>query len=209
MDMTAVNPGDSLPLDPGDGLQGKFSEVDYTFSYDHSFNAVSIGVGTIFYTFPERSASLASTNEVYGSISFDTIPVAPSLTLYIDTDETSANDGTTGLYFLIAGGHTFEFGGEVFTGIDFSGSISLVNSGFTEFYYGGLSEAGFHDASFTVSLPISIDDYWSAGAFVTYSTLLQENIRAAQFQDPREPLRPSGATYADTVWGGFSISLSF
>ncbi len=209
MDMTAVNQGDSLPLMPGDGLQGKFSEVDYTFSYDHSFENVSVGVGTIFYTFPERSASLASTNEIYGSVSLDTVPLAPSFTIYIDTDETNANDGTTGLYFLIGGGHTFEFGHDVFTGIDFSGTISLVNSGFTEFYYGGLDEPGFHDASFTVSLPISIDDNWSAGAFVTYSALLQQNIRASQYQDPREPVRPTGATYADTVWGGFSISLSF
>ena len=66
MDLTAVNPGDALPIQPGDGLKGKFSEVDYTFSYDHSLEGATISVGTILYTFPERSASLASTTEIYG-----------------------------------------------------------------------------------------------------------------------------------------------
>jgi predicted porin len=127
----------------------------------------------------------------------------------VDVDETNANDGTSGVYFNITAGHSIPFNNDVFTGLDLSGSFAFANSGFTEFYYGGLSDGGPHDVTFTVGLPISIDDNWSAGAFVTYSGLLGESIRASQFGDPRVPSKPGGATYADTIWGGLSLSLSF
>jgi hypothetical protein len=204
MDLTAVNPSPLSGINPGDGMQGHFSEVDYTFSYDHSFENVSVGGGAIFYTFPDR---FATTAELYGGVSFDTAPLAPSFTLYVDVDETNAGAGTAGVYFNIAAGHSFAFNNDVFTGIDFGGSIAFANSGFTGFYY-GVSDGGPHDASFTVNLPISIDDNWSAGAWLTYSGLLGDSIRGAQFGDPRVP-GSGGASYADTVWGGLSLSLSF
>ena len=207
MDLTAVNPGDALPIQPGDGLKGKFSEVDYTFSYDHSLENATISVGTIFYTFPERSASLASTTEVYWGVSLDNAPLAPSFTLYVDVDETS-NGGSTGLYFQMAAGHSFPTNHDVFTSFDLSATLAMVNTGFTDFYY-GVSSGGLHDASLTATLPMTINDNWSAGFFVTYSGLIGQEIRDSQFQDPREPAKPTGADLADTLWGGFSLSVSF
>ena len=207
MDMTAVNnynAGDPRAAS-GDGLQGHFTEIDYTFSYDYSFDTVSVGAGTIFYTFPDR---FATTTELYGTVSFDTVPLAPNATIYIDVDETSAGGGDTGAYFLLGAGHSFSIDNDVISSFDLSGTFAFANGGFTGFYY-GIDEAGPHDASLTASVPINISDNWSAGAFVTYSGLLGDAIRASQFQDPREPARPTGATLADTVWGGFSLSLSF
>ena len=218
MDLSAVNEGDNLyipenPLAPAgdnnDGLKGQFSRIDYTFSYARSFENVSVDVGTIFYTFPQRSSFRATTTELYGSVSFDSAPGAPSATIYIDVDETNAGGGDTGLYFLLGAGHSFATTHDVFTRLDLSATVGFVNSGFTKFYYRGLDDGGPHDASITASVPIAINDNWSASAFVTYSGLLGDGIRASQFQDPREAVRPTGATYADTVWGGFSISLGF
>ncbi len=208
VDLTAVNPGDALTIMPGNGLKGKFSEVDYTFSYDRSFSGVSVGTGIIFYTFPERGFSLATTTEIYGSISVDNAPLAPSFTLYVDVDETNAGDGSAGLYFNIAAGHSFGFNNDVFTGLDMGASVAFANGGFTNFYY-GIGAGGAHDASFSINLPMAINDSWSAGAFVTYSGLLGEGIRGAQFGDPRVTSPAGGASYADTVWGGLSLSLSF
>lgn len=217
IDLTAVNEGDALFLSenplapPGDhsGLKGKFTEVDYTFSFAHSFEEVSIDVGTIFYTFPERSASLATTTELYGSVSFDSVPLAPSATLYVDVDETG-DAGGTGVYFLVGAGHSFALDHNVFSGVDFSTSLAFVNGGFGEFYYGP-SEAGAHDFNLTISLPISLDERWSASAFLSYSALLGD-FRDLQFVDPREALRAtsrSPASLADTIWGGFTLSLAF
>ena len=217
MDLVAVNAGDSLylkedPMAPaGDhnGLRGKFSEVDYTFSYSHSFEAVSLDAGTILYTFPDRSASLPTTTELYGSIGFD-LPLAPTATIYVDVDETRAGGGTTGTYFLLGVGHSVSFVNTVFPGLDISASLGVANSGFGSFYYGE-AKAGAHDASITVGVPIQLGRNWAANAFVTYSGLISD-YRSHQFLDSRDVLKGtagSPAGLADTVWGGFSLSRSF
>ena len=217
IDLTAVNEGDSLflpenpsaPAGEHNGLQGKFSEVDYTFSFAHSFEEVSIDFGTIFYTFPERSTSLPATTELYGSVSFDSVPLAPSATLHLDVDE-SGKAGGSALYFSASAGHSFFFPHPIFPGVDLSGSMGFVNGGFGEFYYGS-SQAGAHDVNITINFPINLSEKWSAGACVSYSALLGE-FRNFQFQDPRELLSGtsgSPATLADTVWGGFTVSLAF
>jgi len=217
MDLAAVNPGDTsfIPEDPSapagshSGLKGKFSEVDYTFSYAQSIEDISIDVGTIFYTFPERSRDLASTTEIYGGVAFDAVPLAPAFTLYIDVDETG-NSGDTGIYFLLSAGHSLPSDHPVFTGLDISGSISFVNEGFGQFYYGA-AETGAHDANITFSVPIVLGENVSAGAFLSYSALLV-GFRDFQFQDPRDVFLGSAgspASYADTVWGGITLNLSF
>ncbi len=216
MDLTAVNPGDALPIpeDPSapagsSGLKGKFSEVDYTFSYAQSIEDISIDVGTIFYTFPERSAGLASTTEIYGGVSFDAVPLAPAFTLYIDVDETG-DSGDTGIYFLLSAGHSLPFDHPVLTGLDISGSISFVNEGFGQFYYGA-NESGAQDANITFSFPMVLGDNVSAGAFLSYSALLG-GFRDFQLVDQRGDLlgtAGSPASFADTVWGGITLNLSF
>ena len=95
-------------------------------------------------------------------------------------------DGDTGVYVNIEGGHSFGFNHDVFTGLDVGGSIAFANGGFGNFYY-GIEDGGSHDASFTVSLPIAINDNWSAVRFVTYSSLLSK-FRGGQFPDLRDGL---------------------
>ena len=197
MDLMAVNEGtgrlliNENPATTGsgnNGLQGRISEIDYAFAYDHSFDDVSVGGGVIFYTFPDR---FDTTTELYGTVGFDSVPLDPSVTLYVDVDETSAGNGDTGVYVNIAAGHSFGFNHDVFKGLDVGGSIAFANG-------------GSHDASFTVSLPIAINDNWSAAGFVTYSSLLS-GFRAGQFLDLRDVYRGTAGTpgsYSDTVWGG-------
>jgi hypothetical protein len=217
LDLTAVNEGDSLflpenpaaPTGSHSGLKGKFSEVDYTFSYSNSYDKTTFDVGTITYTFPERSATLATTTEVYGGVSFD-VPLAPSAKIFVDVDETTNDGGKRGVYFLLGAGHTVPFNHPVFTGLEVSGSLAFANTGFANFFYGA-DESGLHDSSFTLGLPMTIGKGWSASPFLTYSAMLK-GFRGNQFQDLREVYKGtsgSPGTYADTVWGGFSMNLSF
>ena len=217
MDMTAVNegPGLLIPENPlatpggtNDGLKGQFSEVDYTLSFGHSFEHVSFDFGSLFYTSPPRSSSVASTTELFGAIGFDSAPLAPSATVYVDVDEAMIGGGDPGVYVLIEAEQRISSGHRNFPGIDLSGSIGFVNKGFTQFNY-GIDESGPHDASFTLSLPITFNDNWSFSGFVTYSALIGDQIRRSQFQDNRKPARPTGATFADTIWRGFSLILTF
>ena len=216
MDLTAVNEGDVLLLPenpfapPGsNGLKGKFSEVDYTFSYAQSIEDISIDVGTIFYTFPERSDGLPSTTEIYGGVGFDAVPLAPAFTLYIDVDETG-DSGDTGIYFLLSAGHSLPFDHPVLTGLDISGSISFANEGFGQYYYGA-AESGAHDTNITFSFPMVLGENVSAGAFLSYSALLG-GFRDHQYPDQRDVFLGTAGTpvsYADTVWGGITLNLSF
>ena len=216
VDLTAVNEGDSLllaenpaaPMGTHNGLKGKFSEVDYTFSYAHSFEDVSVDFGTIFYTFPKRSASLASTTELYGGVSLDSVPLAPSATLYVDVDETGAS-GDSGIYFLLGAGHSLPFHHDIFPGLDISTSLSFVNQGFGDFYYGA-SKGGAHDFSLTFSLPMALGETWSASTFLTYSALLgdfrdYQYLSALQFHQGSTRM----VSLADTIWAGFTLSLGF
>ncbi len=218
LDLTAVNEGDSLYLPenpeapPGGGnigLRGQFSEVDITMSYALYAGPASFDLGTIIYTFPNRSVSLPSTIELYGGFALEDLPLAPAATLFVDVNETGKS-GSTGLYFLAEAGHMFLFGLPRFPGLEISGSLGIVNSGFSEYYYGA-DQAGFHDVNLTLSLPISLSEHWSAGAFISYSALLGD-FRDDQYRDQREVyLNTAGSpvTYADTIWGGVSLSLTF
>ena len=218
MDLAAVNEGDALFLSenpsapPGggnNGLQGQLSEIDYTFSYSLDLKNAGVDFGTIFYTFPNRSASLPSTTEVYGGVTLSNLPLTPSATLYVDVDETGKT-GSNGLYFLLGASHSFALGRSRFPGVDISSTLSFVNSGFGEYYYGA-SESGAHDFSFSVSAPINLGEHWSAGAFLTYSALLGD-FRNHQYLNPRRVYLGTAGTpagSADTVWGGFNLSVEF
>lgn len=218
LDLAAVNEGDVLLISenpastPGNsrGLQGKFSEVDYTFSYQMAAQDASIEFGSIFYTFPDRSESLPSTVELFGGIALETVPLSPAFTIYLDVDETRNNSGDMGLYFQVGASHAFTLGHPRLPVVDLSGWISFVNEGFSEFYYGAANR-GVHDVNVTLTLPIQWTEKVSAGAFLSYSALLG-NFRDHQLPDPRQVYRGtagSPATFADTFWGGIQVNLSF
>ncbi len=215
LDLAACNEGDALLLagnpaaPPGDhsGMQGKFSEVDYTFSYSSQVRKMNWTAGAIVYTFPERSATLNATTELYAGVTFDAL-LAPSATLYVDVDETGADGGTTGLYLKLGASHSFPVGHRVFRSVDLSGSLGFANSGFGTYYYGA-SEAGPHDVNLTVAVPFRLSERWSASACIAYSGLLGD-FRGLQYPDLRDVYRGlTGPGGADTVWGGGTLSLAF
>lgn len=188
--------------------QGYFTEVDHTFSYDYSMDDVTLSGGVIFYTFKYFN----TTAEIYGGVTFDNVLLSPSATVYFDVDETSCDTadftctlpggGAPGIYVLLGAGHSFDTGNDTIPSIDVSGTFAFANEGYTDFYFGSVG-AGATDASVTLSVPFEINDNLSAGAFVTYSGLVRDTVRAAQYGDSEGPNDP------DTVWGGASISLSF
>lgn len=218
LDLVGVNESDPLFINdnpdslPGsqNGLQGKFSEVDYTFSYSVLVRDLNIDFGSIIYTFPERSNTLSSTVEIYGSIGLETLPMTPSATLYVDVDETRKRDDDAGLYLQLAGGHLFPTGHPRFPAIDLSGWVAFAGGGFGNYYY-GVREAGMHDVNFTVRFPINLAEHAGVNIFLAYSALVGD-FRAHQYRDARDlytGTAGSPATYADTLWGGVNFSFGF
>ena len=217
MDLTAVNQGDSLflpdnpaaPAGTHHGLQGRFSEVDYTFSLARHYAGTFVEGGAIVYTFPHRGDSLASTVEVYGGITFEEVPLSPILRVFVDVDE-ARRAGDPGLYVQALAGRSLQFRGRVFPAVDISASVAFVNSGFGNAYY-GTPVSGLHDVNLRFTLPFCRTEKVSAAGFVSFSGLVGEfrNFQARNLRDVYRGSAGGPASYADTVWGGLSVSLFF
>ncbi|RPI21125.1 MAG: hypothetical protein EHM61_25520 [Acidobacteria bacterium] len=216
LDLAAVNeaPHLLLPSNPGanpanqpSGLLGKFSEIDYTLSFSKAAGKGTVSAGAVIYTFPERSAVLPSTTEIYTGYAFSSIPFSPAATLFVDVDETG-DRADTGLYLRISAARSFPLTHRVFSGFDISSSIGAVNSGFSNYYYGA-SYAGLHDFNVTLTAPMKISERWLASGCIAYSALLG-NFREKQYPDMREVYRGRmGPGEADTLWGGLTLSVIF
>ncbi len=214
LDLQAVSEGDNYylggnpdaPVPVGNGLRGKFSEVDLTFSYARELGDVSMETGTITYILPYNLASCPSTTEVFGALSLDSVPLAPAARLSIDVDE-SRERGKTGVYLELAGSHSVALSGSRVKSIDFSGSVGISNSGFARYCY-ELDEAGFHDAGFSAGLPLEIGRGWSSRLFVGYSSLLGKyrDHQYVNLPDLYNGRAGSPSSYADTVWGGITFT---
>jgi hypothetical protein len=216
VDLQAVNEGDTLflPLNPdapgsrrNQGLQGRFSEVDLVLSYSRPLAGSTIEAGAIAYILPYARVSAPATTEVFAGFRLDSVPLKPSVALYVDVDESRAG-GETGLYLQLEAERSFPISSKRVGSVDVSASLGIVNSGFGNYCY-ELEESGIHDMSLTASLPVQWGRGWSSKVFVSFSALLGE-FREHQYVNLPDwyagrPCHPS--SYADTLWGGISLAL--
>ncbi len=214
VDLQSVNEGDSLllkenPLAIGSpsGLRGRMSEVDITASYAGEVSKVGFDVGMIAYLLPYTSESDPSTTELFGSVSLASVPLAPKLTLYADVDESRKYDGT-GLYLELTAEHSFELTGSRLESIDLDARIGATNGGYASYWYEENLGAGFHDIGVGASAPIRLGRGWTSTLFVGYSRLLGKYRDNQYVNLPDWYLGTAGqpSAYADTVWGGITLS---
>lgn len=212
-DLQARSEGDNYflrgnPDAPGggaNGLQGKFGEVDLTFSYAREVGDVSLEAGTITYILPYSRASCPSTTEIFGALSLDSVPLAPAARLNIDVDE-SRERGRTGVYLELGASHSVGLSGTRVKSIDLSATVGIANSGFAGYCY-EFDEAGFHDVGLSASLPLEMGRGWSSRIFVSYSSLLGK-YRDYQYVNLPQLYRGTAgppSSYADTLWGGITF----
>lgn len=211
-ELQPVNEGDDclLQLNPEapcggsgpNGLQGKFSEVDFTFYYSREYKGTSFEGGTITYHLPYNRESCPSTTEIYGLVSFDSVPLTPGVGLYVDVDESRAL-GKTGAYLELSAGHSFELSGEHVKSVDLAATLGFANAGFANYCY-ELPEAGAHDVGFSVGLPIEIGKGWSTNLTLGFSALLGKyrDYQHVNLPDLYRGTAGEPHTYADTLWGG-------
>jgi hypothetical protein len=214
VDLQSVNEGDSLllkenPLAVGSpaGLRGRMSEVDITASYAGEVAKVGFDVGLIAYLLPYTSESDPSTTEVYGSVSLPSAPLAPKLTLYADVDE-SRKYAETGLYFELTAEHSFELIGSRLESIDLGARIGVTNGGYATYWYEEEMGSGLHDVGVGASAPIRLGRGWTSTLFVGYSRLIGKYRDHQYVNLPEWYLGTAGqpSKYADTVWGGLTLS---
>jgi len=157
------------------GTSGEINELDYTLSYSFSVDKVDLSIGVIQYTFPHTD--FEPTTEIYGTAALDVL-LSPTVTIYWDTDEVGGVYGTLGI------SHSFALGEVrgISPSLDLSGSIGYATSNMNEGYY-GVNSSGFVDLLLTAGLAIPIDEHLSFGPFVSFSQVVDSDLKDAVADD--------------------------
>ncbi|NQT53609.1 hypothetical protein HQ576_16245 [bacterium] len=179
MDLTDVNGNDT-----------EVNEVDYTVAYEREVGPLTLGVGTIFYDFP--NTDFASTQEVYASVGVNCL-LSPTLAVYRDIDEVE------GFYVTLGVSHSLEkviaFSENVTMGVDLGAEVSWGDKDYNLGYF-GVDDSGFNALTLSASLPIAIGEHVSVTPGVNWSTLIDSDIQASTDDD-------------DNFWAGVSVGFSF
>ena len=129
----------------GDGRTNgvdEFFEYDQTFSYDYTYDLVTLSVGHVWYTYPEDE--IATTAEIIGTVSVDTV-LSPTLAFYHDYREFDSE------YYELTLSHKFSFEKAV------DSVTPFVNVGFAtnaEKIYG--EDDGYVQTTFGVSAEVPL-----------------------------------------------------
>lgn len=172
------------------------TETDFTLNYAKSFGPVGIDVGYIHY-----GVVGANTQEIYGSVSYDTL-LSPSLTLYYDVDQ---GDGG---FLTAAIGHSFPIKDITALDLGLTVGVNLDNSvmgtnadgeTFTNLYNADFSvSAGFDVMGVTITPMVAVTFALSDDA--------EDAIKGAEFS---KDALVDGDPSSTHVYGGVSASISF
>jgi hypothetical protein len=172
----SLNVWGNTDLTDVNGTPGETNELDYTLSYSFAVKKVNLTLGAIQYTFPHTD--FEPTAEIYGSAGLDML-LSPTVSIYYDIDEVNGLYGTFGV------SHSVPLG-EVVKGIspslDLSGSIGYGSSNYNEGYF-GVHSSGLVDLLMTATLSVPIDEHLSVGPFVSFSQVLDSDLRDAVDKD--------------------------
>ncbi|MBW2501436.1 MAG: hypothetical protein JRD39_00725 [Deltaproteobacteria bacterium] len=165
----------NLDTDDANAETNLWNETDFTLSYDGAYEKLGYGAGWIYY-----SVLGSDTQEFYATVSYDTF-LAPSLTLYYDTDGFAGD-----WYANLSIGHSFAIAEKY--------SLDL---GLALGYYdqaGGYSE--FHDGLLSASMSFPVGEYVTITPELYWSFALTDDAEDNIGDD-------------SYVYGGLSASFSF
>lgn len=173
--------------------QHEWDEIDITLDYTIPIADFSIPVGLINYTFPDGGAD---TTELYLGVAYNWI-VTPSVTAYYDIDQVAG-----GFYIKGALDYSLELPEVikmVTSSFDIGASIGWGNNEYDKVYF-SVDESHFSDWSVYASLPIGFCKYFTITPMVTYTSLVDSEIRDAG---------KAIYTEEDNFFYGISLSASF
>lgn len=170
----------------GMDTKNQFIEIDYTLSYTHQVDCLSLSGGLVHYTFPNTGLPAGTrkegdTTELFAGVSLSEVILAPTLNAYFDVDE--ANGGS---YWNFCVGHSldlFSSEGGNFSTLDLGAGLAWGSSEYNRSYFGGASNPGSGLVDFTASasLPIDIgengDSGWLLTPTVMYANLIDSDLR--------------------------------
>ncbi|MEN6509731.1 MAG: hypothetical protein ABFD63_13280 [Smithella sp.] len=204
---------DTRPYSAGeDKYSPHLSETDVTLSYTHKFGIVSLGAGYIYYglaaLYPGGADPLDA-QEIFVTMSVDTL-LTPTLTVYKEIDHYHQWYATLGI------SHTFALHERV--GLKLAGQISYLKSEdettYPKFDSDSLATMdkfnNFHDATFTISLPVSVTKNIAITPLLTYVFPLSNDARyEMKARGLQGTLNPSDKDSSSFLYGGVTLSFAF
>jgi hypothetical protein len=147
---------------------GDCNEVDLTASYELSAGPATFNAGVVEYLFPNTDAS--STREASIEASLDNLPVTPGATVVYDFDEAD------GFYVALSLSYGHEISESLMLNLE--GSIGYGFSNYNEFYF-GVADDALNDGTLSAGLDYAVNDSWTITPAVTFTALLDGDIRDA------------------------------
>jgi len=166
-------------------------EIDYTLSYANSVGPVGVEVGHIWYTFHNNDAH--STQELYGSLSYENPIVTPSATVFWDYTDSGGIDASA-VYCSFALSHDFK-------PIDALTVTPKAELGLADHAYTN-SKGGTEltDQTVGVAVKYAFTKWLSVGAEINYTWTPSHTLRHEGYMgDGRHQI----------VWGGVNLTIAF
>ncbi|MEI7901833.1 MAG: hypothetical protein WCK89_16385 [bacterium] len=163
------------------------NEIDYTASYLIDISDFTVEAGHIWYTFPKVCGPDApSTREVYGSVTYNSDIVTPSLSVYYDY---ALMDGA---YALAALNKTVELNERVSVGTEVA--LGAGSEGYMAYF--GVTEAGLLDFNASAFASYKLTDHLSVGAKLAWLSIVDNAARES-------------VDHQELLWGGVNLAASF
>ena len=203
---------DTRPYAAGDEKYGaNYTETDVTLSYTYKFSKVSVGAGYIYYglaaAYPGGPDYLDS-QELFVTVALDTL-LSPTLTVYKEIDHYHQ------WYATLAASHTFQLHEKI--GLKLAGQVSYLKSEDETTYakYDSNSVAtgdkfsNFHDATLSVSLPVSVTKHLTVTPLLTYVFPLSEDARYEMRGRGLKGTSDPSDRDSSYLYGGITLSFAF
>jgi len=204
---------DTRPYSAGtENYSSNYTETDVTLSYSHKFGIVSVGAGYIYYGLaalqPGGTDPLDS-QEIFATVSVDTI-LTPTLTIYKEIDHYHQWYATLGV------SHTFKLHERI--GLKLAGQVSYLKSEDDSTYPKFDSDSvattdkfnNFHDATITISLPVTVTRHIAITPLLTYVFPLSNDARyEMKARGLQGAASPSDKDSSSFLYGGVTISFAF
>jgi uncharacterized protein (TIGR02001 family) len=182
-------------MDLGDvnNADRRFTEIDFTLGYSHSFEQLTVGAALLHYMFP--NTTFEDTTELVLSAELDVL-LSPSLSIVFDLDESRWRqlleprsrplDPDVALH------------GSGSWSIDFSGSIGYGNADYHQLYV-STNKDGLSDLMLGVSAPFDFGNGIVLTPFVNFTSIITDDLRDAI---------DAGTTDPDNLLVGVSATLN-
>ena len=204
---------DTDPYSAADGeYASNFTETDVTLSYTNKFGIISAGVGYIYYSLSAATPGgpdLMDSQEVFVTLGLDTI-LAPTLTVYKEIDHYHQWYATLGV------SHTFAL--HEMIGLKLAAQASYLKSEdettYPEFDSNSVATTdkfnNFHDATVTISLPVTATKNVTITPLLTYVFPLSNDARyEMRARGLQGTLNPADKDSSSFLYGGVNLSFAF